>query len=134
MGRSNVGSKSPFNNNLAEPLELTTTATTANQEIGNYTPQNKEKIVIHAILVEVHKNTLSTTEEILGEFSIKWDSTVILGDIKAINPTSSAPFGFIISGLELEYVGDGIKKLSAICTPAIADSITWRIGIFGRHT
>lgn len=113
-------------------FSLTTTATTADQDVGNSTPTNGKKYVVQAILIEVTFTTPSTTEVHLGTITVRWGTTAILGPIQATNPSSAAPFGFIIAIPDTKVlVGDGSTKINAICTPAAVTSTIWKVTVIG---
>jgi hypothetical protein len=120
------GSMKPQNFNLV------TTSKLADQPIGNYVVTSGKRYVIVAIFVEVYLTEISATAALLGLLSIRFGTDTIVGPFQAVNPTSSAPFGFIIPVAEgMEYVGDGSKALNAICTPATETSVTWKVNILG---
>lgn len=111
---------------------LTTTATTADQSIGSHTPANKKVLNIEAIVIEVSLTTPSTTEVVLGTITIRWNSIAII-TVRAINPSSAAPFGLVIPLRDFEVNGDASKALDAICTPAAVTSTKWRVGIIAHE-
>lgn len=119
-------------NNQPQNWSLTTTSTSADQEIGSRTPADGKKFCIQAIFIEVYLSTISDTAALLGLLSVRWNGSAILGPLQASNTSSGALFGVIIP-LPGEYVviGDGSKKLDAVCTPAAATSTVWKVTIIG---
>lgn len=112
---------------------LTTTATTADQQIGSYTPDVLKHFVIQTIIIEVYFTTLSTTAALLGKLSLYFPKQLdyILKDLQASNTTSGALFGLIIQfpkGYASKHYRSQIK---AICTPAVATSMKWIVQLLG---
>jgi len=117
---------------VAKNWSLTTTSTTANQQIGSYTVPNGKIYHIVIIVVEVYYSTPSTTAALQGTLSVRWGTDVILGPLQAVNPSSAAPFGFIAPMPEgYEVLGDGSKTLNAVCTPAAVTSTVWKVSLIG---
>lgn len=114
-------------------FSVVTTSTSADQSIGSHTVTSGKKFKIQAIIIEVYFTTLSTTAAYLGTLKARWGTDVITGPFMASNTSSGALFGMIIIIPDegLEVVGDGSKTLNAVCTPAVATSITWRVTIIG---
>ena len=111
---------------------LTTTATTANQSIGSSAPTSGKKYVVQAIIIEVTYTTISTTAAHFGELTVRWGTTAIAGPFQASNPSSGAPFGFVIPIPDtLIETGDGSTTINAICTPAAVTSTKWKVSIIG---
>lgn len=108
---------------------LTTSAVTANQQIGTDTPTRKVKI--RTIVIEAYYTTLSTTPALLGDIELRINGTTFLL-LHASNTSSGALFGVSISypkGLAIE-VGE---VLDAVCSPAVATSIRWIVNISGAQ-
>lgn len=114
-------------------FSLTTTATTANQEIGIYTPTTKNHFVIQLIIIEVYLTTLSTTAALLGKLSLYVPifEEYLLKDLQASNTTSGALFGVVLQIPEGWFEQHYRSPLRAICTPATASDIKWIIQIVG---
>ena len=94
-------------------------------------PPAETTLKIQDMFFEVYYTTPDTTEAALGDLTLRWGDRR-LHTSHAVNPTSAAPYSYIIpiptDGMELK--GDGTKELHATCIPAVTDSITWRICIF----
>jgi hypothetical protein len=113
-------------------FSLTTTATTADQSIGTDTPPANTKYYIQAIIIEVTFTTISTTAAHFGTITVRWGTTAIVGPIQASNPSSGAPFGFVVSIPDtMTFEGDGSTTINAICTPASVTSMVWKVSIIG---
>jgi hypothetical protein len=111
---------------------LTTTSTTADQSIGSRIIEAKWTYVMQAILIEVYLTTPSATAALMGTITVRWGTQAICGPFTAVNPTSSAPFGFVIPlPLGHELYGDGSTTINAVCTPAAVTSMSWRVCIIG---
>jgi len=112
---------------------LTTTSTTANQQIGSVAPAAGCIFKIQAIIIEVYFTTLSTTAAYLGIVSVRWGTDTIFGPFMASNTSSGALFGMVVpipdEGME-DLVEEGYP-LNAVCTPASATSTVWRVTIIG---
>lgn len=111
---------------------ITTTSTTENQSVGDYTPEAGKDFIITAIIIQVYYTTLSGTAALLGSLDIQWDGSTIFGPYQASNTSSGALFGFTIpipTGLRLQ--GDGSKKLEARCSPAGVTSTRWIVDFIG---
>ena len=114
-------------------LTLTTTATTADQEIGIYTPATKSHFVVQLIIIEAYLTTLSTTAALLGKLSLYVPTfgEYLLKDLQASNTASGALFGVILQIPMGWFEKHYRSSIRAICTPATASDIKWIIQIVG---
>lgn len=114
-------------------FDLTTTATTANQQIGSYTPTVRKHFVIQLIIIEVYLTTLSTTAALLGKMSLYFPTYTeyIIKDIQASNTSSGALFGLVIPIPEGWFEKHYQAEIKAICTPAVATSMKWIVNLLG---
>lgn len=112
---------------------LTTTATTANQEIGKYTPKVRSNFVIQVILITVYLTTLDTTAALLGKLSVYFPAygEYIVKDLQASNTSSGALFGLVIQVPEGWFEKHYQSEIKAVCTPAVATSMKWIVQILG---
>lgn len=112
---------------------LTTTATTADQEIGSHTPKVRKHFVVQTVIIEVYFTTLDTTAALLGKLSIYFPkyAEYIIKDLQASNSSSGALFGAIISIDQGWFEKHNLTEIKAICTPATATSIKWIVTILG---
>ena len=117
----------------AVSFDLTTTATTANQQIGTYTPKVRDHFVIQLIIIEVYLTTLDTTAALLGNLSLYFPKYLeyILKDLQASNTSSGALFGLIIPIPEGWFEKHYLSEIKAICTPAVATSMKWIVTLLG---
>ena len=130
LGGSGSGDGHTVQTRKDQNWSLTTTATTADQAVGSAIPTNGKRFRIQAILIEVVYTTISTTAAHFGTITLRWGTDVILGPIQASNPSSGAPFGFVIATPKLvEVLGDGSKTVNAICTPAAVTSTVWKVSL-----
>ena len=114
---------------------LTTTATTADQEIGSYTPSEalETTFVIQTVIIEVYFTTLSTTAALLGKLTIYYppDTVAVVKDLQASNTSSGALFGVVIPIPEGYYDKYHKRMIKAICTPASVTSTKWIVQLIG---
>ena len=106
---------------------------TADQLIGSILVTNGKTFKIQALIIEVYLTTLDTTAAYLGTLKLRWGTDDLIGPFMASNTSSGALFGLVIVIPDegLEVLGDGTKTLNAVCTPAVATSITWRVTPIG---
>ena len=114
-------------------FSLTTTATTADQEIGIYTPATKSHFVVQLIFIEVYLTVLSATAALLGKLSLYVPTyeEYLLKDLQASNTASGAMFGVVLQIPQGWFEKHYRSPIRAICTPATATSIKWIIQIVG---
>lgn len=114
-------------------FSLTTTATTADQEIGIYTPATKSHFVAQLIFIEVYLTVLSVTAVLLGKLSVYVPTfeEYLLKDLQASNTTSGAMFGVVLQIPQGWFEKHYRSPIRAICTPAVATSTKWIIQIVG---
>jgi len=117
----------------AESFALTTTATTANQQIGSYTPKVRKHFVIQLIIIEVYLTTLDATAALLGKLSLYFPTygQYILRDLQASNTSSGALFGLVIPIPEGYFEKHYRSEIRAICTPAVVTSMKWIVNLLG---
>lgn len=111
---------------------LTTTSATANQSIGTYTPKKGVAYVVQLIFIEASLTTLSTTEKVLGDLSVRWGGAAFHTS-RAINDASAGAFGYILPFANIGgvFFGDGAKALDAVCSPSDTTSMKWRVNMLG---
>jgi len=112
---------------------LTTSATTADQKIGNYKPTVRKHFVVQLVIIEVYLTTLSTTPALLGKLTLYFPDygEYIVKDLQASNTSSGALFGLVIPIPEGWFEKHHLGEVKAICTPAIATSIKWIVQLLG---
>ena len=112
---------------------LTTTATTADQLIGNYKPAVRKHFVIQLVIIEVYYTTLSATAALLGKLTVYFPDYLeyIVKDLQASNTSSGALFGVVIPIDQGWFEKHDLSEIKAICTPAVATSIKWIVQLLG---